>query len=154
MVTAVQCKHTGYVAGLFLRRRPDHPHRRSRRECRRDLITPIVPIPRVRSAARFRDGVTQLVPVDVRARVPAYDQLQPALLVRGNLPEDCGERGLSHYAEENGGRTFLPDTATFCRYAFEISYKRVEILSATNSSQVAAVRGLRIAAGLLAYSWA
>ena len=34
-------------------------------------------------------------------------------------PEDLWlNEGLSHYAEENGGRTFLPDTATYCNYVF------------------------------------
>jgi hypothetical protein len=40
-------------------------------------------------------------------------------LVRGGFPEDLWlNEGLSHYAEENGGRTFLPDSATYCNYVF------------------------------------
>jgi len=37
---------------------------------------------------------------------------------------------LSHYAEENGGRTFLPDTATFCRYAFGDLYNSAQYFAA------------------------
>jgi hypothetical protein len=38
--------------------------------------------------------------------------------------------GLSHYAEENGGRTFLPDTATFCRYALGDLYNAAQYFTA------------------------
>jgi hypothetical protein len=59
-------------------------------------------------------------------------------LKRGGFPEDLWlNEGLSHYAEENGGRAFLrtspPDTGTFCRYAFGDLYNSAQYFTAPQS---------------------
>jgi hypothetical protein len=52
-------------------------------------------------------------------------------LVRGSLPEDLWlNEALSHYAEENGGRTYLPDSTTFCTYAFGDVYNAGQYFTA------------------------
>jgi len=69
------------------------------------------------SCAHSVAGVTQVVPVTFVHEFQHMISFNQHFLVRGKLPEDLWlNEGLSHYAEENGGRTFLPDTATFCPY--------------------------------------
>jgi hypothetical protein len=55
-------------------------------------------------------------------------------LVNHRLPEDLWlNEGLSHYAEENGGRRFLPDTATFCNYVFGDLYNAAQYFAGPQS---------------------
>jgi len=123
MVTAAQCSTTGFVAGYFFGA---------------DLITTapfatgnngeifysIVPDPSgTLSCVHTVADVNQLVPVTFVHEFQHMISFNQHFLVRGNFPEDLWlNEGLSHYAEENGGRTFLrsspPDTATFCNYVF------------------------------------
>ena len=61
--------------------------------------------------------VTSLVPVIFVHEFQHMISFNQHFLTRGGLPEELWlNEGLSHYAEENGGRTFLPDTTTFCNY--------------------------------------
>src|SRR3989454_4291743 len=131
MVTAAQCATTGFVAGFFFGA---------------DLITTppfatgnngeifysIVPDPSgTLSCPHSVPGVTQLVPVTFVHEFQHMISFNQHFLLRGNLPEDLWlNEGLSHYAEENGGRTFLPDTATFCRYAFGDLYNASQYFTA------------------------
>ncbi len=131
MVTAAQCNTTGFVAGFFFGA---------------DLITTppfatgnageifysIVPDPNATlSCMHSVTGVKQLVPVTFVHEFQHMISFNQHFLLRGNLPEDLWlNEGLSHYAEENGGRTFLPDTATFCRYAFGDLYNASQYFTA------------------------
>src|SRR6267378_1888574 len=131
MVTAAQCNTTGFVAGFFFGA---------------DLITTppfatgnageifysIVPDPNATlSCMHSVTGVTQLVPVTFVHEFQHMISFNQHFLVRSNFPEDLWlNEGLSHYAEENGGRTFLPDTATFCRYAFGDLYNASQYFTA------------------------
>ena len=83
-------------------------------------------------------AVTQLVPVTFVHEFQHMISFNQHVLVRGNLPEDLWlNEGLSHYAEENGGRTFLrsspPDTATFCNYVFGDLYNAGQYFTAPQS---------------------
>ncbi|HTD70522.1 MAG TPA: hypothetical protein VK647_08690 [Gemmatimonadales bacterium] len=131
MVTAAQCNTTGYIAGFFFGA---------------DLITTppfatgnngevfysIVPDPSgTLSCSHSVTGVSQVVPVTFVHEFQHMISFNQHFLVRGNFPEDLWlNEGLSHYAEENGGRTFLPDTATFCRYAFGDLYNSAQYFTA------------------------
>jgi hypothetical protein len=117
MVTAVECNTKGFVAGFFFGA---------------DLITTppfatgnggeifysIVPDPSgTLSCTHSVTNVQQLVPVTFVHEFQHMISFNQHFLVRGKLPEDLWlNEGLSHYAEDNGGRTFLPDTATFGSY--------------------------------------
>src|SRR5207249_8340199 len=119
LVTSAACTATGYVAGYFFGA---------------DLITTapfatgngaeifysIVPDPSgTLSCAHSVVAVSQIVPVTFVHEFQHMISFNQHFLVRGNFPEDLWlNEGLSHYAEENGGRTFLPDTGAFCRFAF------------------------------------
>jgi hypothetical protein len=117
LVTSDSCAATGYVAGYFFGA---------------DLITTppfatgnngeifysIVPDQAGSlSCAHPVSDVTQLVPVTFVHEFQHMISFNQHFLTRGSFPEDLWlNEGLSHYAEELGGRTFLPDTTTFCRY--------------------------------------
>lgn len=117
LVTTTQCNTTGFVAGYFFGA---------------DLITTapfssgnngeifyaIVPDPGgTLSCQHTVSQVKQLVPVTFVHEFQHMISFNQHFLVHGGFPEDLWlNEGLSHYAEENGGRKFLPDSAAFCRY--------------------------------------
>jgi hypothetical protein len=71
------------------------------------------------SCAHPVSEVTQLVPVTFVHEFQHMISFNQHFLLRRAPPEDLWlNEGLSHYAEEHGGRTFLPDTGTFCNYVF------------------------------------
>ena len=60
--------------------------------------------------------------------------VQHVLVRRGNSEEGWLDEGLSKYAEELAGRSYLPgDPATFSRYAIDPVYDAYQYLSATGS---------------------
>ena len=134
LVTSAACTATGYVAGYFFGA---------------DLITTppfatgngaeifysIVPDPSgTLSCAHSVVAVSQIVPVTFVHEFQHMISFNQHFLVRGNFPEDLWlNEGLSHYAEENGGRTFLPDTGTFCRYVFGDLYNSAQYFTAPHN---------------------
>src|SRR2546427_4770430 len=77
------------------------------------------------SCAHSVTAVTQLVPVTFVHEFQHMISFNQHVLVHCTLngcpapPEDLSlNEGLSHYAEENGGRVFLPATANYCNYVF------------------------------------
>ena len=131
LVTAAQCTTTGFVAGYFFGA---------------DLITTapfatgnngeifysIVPDPSgTLSCAHSVTAVAQVVPVTFVHEFQHMISFNQHFLVRGSFPEDLWlNEGLSHYAEENGGRTYLPDSTTFCNYAFGDVYNASQYFTA------------------------
>src|SRR3989454_7411786 len=129
-VTSAACTATGYVAGYFFGA---------------DLITTapfatgngaeifysIVPDPSgTLSCAHSVVAVSQIVPVTFVHEFQHMISFNQHFLVRGNFPEDLWlNEGLSHYAEENGGRPLLPDTGTLCRHVFRGLYNAAQYFS-------------------------
>jgi hypothetical protein len=137
MVTAAKCA-TGFVAGYFfgadLITTPPFATGNSG-----EIFYSIVPDPAgTLSCAHSLADVTQLVPVTFVHEFQHMISFNQHFLVRGDFPEDLWlNEGLSHYAEENGGRTFLrsspPDTATFCTYVFGDVYNAGQYFTAPQS---------------------
>lgn len=74
--------------------------------------------------------VKRLVPVTFIHEFQHMISFNQHFLIRGGFPEDLWlNEGLSHYAEENGGRVFLPDTATFCEFVFGDLYNAGQYLA-------------------------
>jgi len=137
LVTSSACTTTGYVAGYFFGA---------------DLITTppfatgnngeifysIVPDPSgTLSCVHSVTAVTQLVPVTFVHEFQHMISFNQHFLLHCTVagctapPEDLWlNEGLSHYAEENGGRTFLPDSGTFCRYVFGDLYNSAQYFTA------------------------
>ena len=118
LVTASECNTTGFVAGYFfgadlITTAPFSTGNNA------EIFYSIVPDPSgTLSCAHTVGGVRALVPVTFVHEFQHMISFNQHFLVRGMPPEDLWlNEGLSHYAEENGGRTFLPgDTTTFCNY--------------------------------------
>ena len=133
LVTSAQCTSPtgGFVAGFFfgadLITTPPFATGNAA-----EIFYSIVPDPEgTLSCTHSVTGVTHLVPVTFVHEFQHMISFNQHFLLRGNLPEDLWlNEGLSHYAEENGGRTFLPDTATFCRYAFGDLYNASQYFTA------------------------
>ncbi len=119
LVTASMCLSPtgGFVAGYFfgadLITTPPYATGNNA-----EIFYSIVPDPSgTLSCPHTVGGVRALVPVTFVHEFQHMISFNQHFLVRGGFPEDLWlNEGLSHYAEENGGRTFLPDTTTFCNY--------------------------------------
>jgi hypothetical protein len=117
LVTKAQCDTSGFIAGYFFGA---------------DLITvppfstgndgeifySIVPDSLATlSCAHTVSQVKRLVPVTFVHEFQHMISFNQHFLLRGTAPEDLWlNEGLSHYAEEHGGRRFLPDINAFCPY--------------------------------------
>jgi hypothetical protein len=123
LVSATDCTTKGFVAGYFfgadLITTPPFATGNNA-----EIFYSIVPDPSATlSCAHTVAGVRALVPVTFVHEFQHMISFNQHFLLRGSLPEDLWlNEGLSHYAEENGGRTFLPDTATFCNYVLGDTY--------------------------------
>src|ERR1041385_3186652 len=115
LVTSAACSSTGFVAGYFfgadlITTPPFATGNNS------EIFYSIVRDPfGTISCAHSVTAVAQIVPVTFVHEFQHMISFNQHFLVRGSLPEDLWlNEGLSHYAEENGGRTYLPDSTTFC----------------------------------------
>ena len=131
LVTSAACSSTGFVAGYFfgadlITTPPFATGNNS------EIFYSIVPDPfGTISCAHSVTAVAQIVPVTFVHEFQHMISFNQHFLVRGSLPEDLWlNEGLSHYAEENGGRTYLPDSTTFCTYAFGDVYNAGQYFTA------------------------
>ena len=86
------------------------------------------------SCTHTTTAVKRLVPVTFVHEFQHMISFNQHYILRGGLPEDLWlNEGMSHYAEENGGRIFLPDTATFCEFVFGDLYNAGQYLGAPQS---------------------
>jgi len=100
-----------------------------------EIFYSIVPDPTgTLSCAHSVADVRQNVPVTFVHEFQHMISFNQHFLVRDAFPEDLWlNEGLSHYAEELGGRSFLPDTATFCRYVVGDLYNSSQYFAAPES---------------------
>jgi len=117
MVSASQCGSSGYVAGFFFGGDIDPRFRTAYNNG--EIFYALVPDSLgTLSCPHKASDVKLLIPgtfVHEFQHMISYNQ---HVLVRRTSAEELWlNEGLSHYAEERGGRAFLPDTVTFCRYA-------------------------------------
>ena len=83
------------------------------------------------SCSHTTTDVKRLVPVTFVHEFQHMISFNQHFILRAGFPEDLWlNEGLSHYAEENGGRVFLPDTATFCEFVFGDLYNAGQYLTA------------------------
>ena len=132
LVTASECDKSGFVAGFFFGADLDPAFRNDSRSNKGEVFYSVVADPQgTLSCSHTVAEIQAFLPVTFVHEFQHMISFNQHFLVRGNLPEDLWlNEGLSHYAEENGGRTFLPDTATFCRYAFGDLYNASQYFTA------------------------
>src|SRR5207249_2188832 len=155
LVNASDCVSKGYIAGYFFGA---------------DLITSgkfstgnngeifysIVPdVAGTLSCAHSVSEVKQVVPSTFVHEFQHMISFNQHSLVRPGFPEDLWlNEGLSHYAEENGARTFLrtalPDSATFCNYVYGDLHNAGDYLAAPQDHFLVDTAGI----GGLAQRWA
>jgi hypothetical protein len=117
MVTAAQCS-TGYVAGFFFGGDID-PFYRSQFNSAETFYAIVPDSMATLSCQHTTSSIKRLVPptfVHEFQHMISYNQ---HVLMRGGQAEVLWlNEAMSHYAEELGGRTYLPgDSASFCRFA-------------------------------------
>ena len=144
MVTAAQCTTTGFVAGYFFGA---------------DLITTppfatgnngeifysIVPDPSgTLSCAHSVVAVSQIVPVTFVHEFQHMISYNQHVLKRGGKAEILWlNEAMSHYAEERGGRNFLPgDSLNYCRYVAGDVYNAGLYLTKPDSSFLVDTTGI------------
>ena len=117
LVTNSQCQATGFVAGYFYGADID-PGSASQYN-NAEIFYSVVPDPAgTLSCAHSVTQVKRLVPVTFVHEFQHMISYNQHVLLRGGDAEILWlNEGLSHYAEERGGRSFLPgDTTAFCDY--------------------------------------
>jgi hypothetical protein len=116
MVTTADCQSTGYVAGFFYGADLDlgAAHLFNNGE----IFYTIVADPAgTLSCAHSINQVKRVVPGTLVHEFQHMISYNQHVRIRRSSAEVLWlNEALSHYAEEIGGRTFLPDTATFCNY--------------------------------------
>jgi hypothetical protein len=134
LVTASQCS-TGFVAGYFFGADLITTFSTSNKS---EVFYSIVADPAgTLSCAHSVSQVKQLVPVTFVHEFQHMISFNQHVLLHCTVsgcpapPEDLWlNEGLSHYAEENGGRVFLPDTATFCEFVLGDLFNAGQYLAA------------------------
>ena len=134
LVTASQCQATGFVAGYFFGADIDPTF--APQYNNGEIFYSIVPDPAGTLSCVHRvDQVKQLVPVTFVHEFQHMISYNQHVLLGGGQAEILWlNEALSHYAEERGGRSFLPgDTTTFCSYVVGDMYNSGQYLTAPQS---------------------
>ncbi len=134
LVTASDCTTKGFVAGYFFGADIDPVF--ASQYNNGEIFYSIVPDPNgTLSCLHSIPGVKRLVPVTF------IHEFQHMISYNHHVLQGHGEaeilwlnEALSHYAEELGGRSFLPaDTATYCNYVFGDIYNSAQYFQAPHS---------------------
>jgi hypothetical protein len=143
LVTASQCTTTGFVAGFFFGADliTTAPYATGNNG---EIFYSIVPDPSATlSCGHTVSDVSRLVSVTFVHEFQHMISFNQHFLVRQSFPEDLWlNEGLSHYAEENGGRTFLPDTTTFCNYVVGDVYDAGQYFAAPQKNALVDTAGI------------
>jgi len=145
LVTEQQCLDDGYVAGFFFGADIDPRFANDSRVNHGEVFYSIVMDPGgTLSCAHSRDQVKRVVP---RTFVHEFQHMisfnQHALLRGGRSELLWLNEALAHYAEENGGRSFLPeDSASFSALVLDDLYNAYTYLDATGDHFLLADEGI------------
>jgi hypothetical protein len=120
LVTKAQCSQSGFVAGFFFGADIDPAFASDPRFNHGEVFYSIVADPdSTLSCAHSVSQVKRLVPVTFVHEFQHMISYNQHVLIRGGEPQHTWlDEGMSHFAEELGGRSFLPgDPTTFSNYA-------------------------------------
>lgn len=115
LVSSAQCQAGGYVAGFFL---PDDLDTTAARTNKGEIFYTVVADPNgTLSCAHAVSDLADVLPTTFLHELEHVIIFNQHVLVRGGPQEDLWlDEALASYAEEVGGRTFLPDSNTFFNY--------------------------------------
>jgi len=136
LVTQQQCTSQGFVAGFFFGADIDPAFATDPRVNHGEVFYSIVADPDgTLSCAHSASQLERLVPVTFVHEFQHMISYNQHVLLRGGEPQALWlDEGLSHFAEELGGRSFLPaDQASFSRYAIGNLFNAYRYLDSTGT---------------------
>jgi hypothetical protein len=145
LVTAQECQTTGFIAGFFFGADIDPRFANDARFNHGEVFYSLVADPGgTLSCAHSRDRIKRLVPVTfVHEFQHMISYNQHVLIRNGNGEELWLNEALSHFAEEVGGRTFLPgDQTNFSRFLVGNLFNAYSYLDITGSHFLLASEGI------------
>ena len=145
LVTSTQCQNEGFVAGFFFGADIDPRFANDSRFNHGEVFYSIVTDPAgTLSCAHSRDQVKRIVPVTFVHEFQHMISYNQHALVRGGDSEELWlSEALSHFAEEVGGRTYLPgDQAGFSRFLTGNLFNAYSYLDTTESHFLLAAEGI------------
>lgn len=132
LVTAQECQATGFVSGFFLGADIDPAYANDGRVNHAEVFYAMVPDPAATlSCAHSVSQVKTFVPITFIHEFQHMINYNQHVLVRGRNGEQLWlNEGLSHYAEELGGRAFLAEgnSQTFTSYVIGDLYNAYKFL--------------------------
>ena len=130
LVTAAECTAGGYVAGFFFP--PDLDPQTASRYNDGEIFYTIVADPSgALSCAHSVADVEFTLPGTFVHELQHIISFNQHVLIRGGPQEDIWlDEALSSFAEELGGRSYLPDSTTFSQYVIEVVYDAYHYLAA------------------------
>src|SRR5207244_709848 len=143
LVTSAQCSSSGFIAGYFFGADIDPVFRTSYNNA--EIFYSIVADPTgTLSCLHSVSQVKQLVPVTFVHEFQHMISYNQHVLLGGGQAEILWlNEALSHYAEERGGRSFLPgDTTTFCSYVVGDTYNSGQYFTAPQNYFLVDTAGL------------
>jgi hypothetical protein len=143
MVTAAECESRGFVVGFFYGADLDPLASIDPRFSRGEVIYAIAPDSAgVYSCAHDLAQVRTLLPIILPHELQHAISFRYKVLSGGARAEELWlNEGLSHYAEELAGRTYLPDSATFRTYVGFDLFNAYEYLNRPDLSYLLFERG-------------
>jgi hypothetical protein len=135
LVTQTQCRNDGFIAGFFFGGDLDPTFAAQFSDG--EVYYSVVPDPdSTLSCAHTATAVERLAPVTFAHELQHMISYVQHVLVRGGQAEEGWlDEGLSKYAEELAGRSFLPgDQAAFTHYVIDDLYDAYQYLAATGDA--------------------
>ena len=147
LVTKKQCNDPtgGFVAGFFFGADIDPFYAGDSRFNHAEVFYSIVADPdSVLSCAHSVNEVKHLIPVTFIHEFQHMISYNQHVLIKGTDPEVLWlNEGLSHYAEELGGRSYLPgDTTAFTRFVIGDLYNAYQYLDSTGNHYLLPTEGI------------
>lgn len=147
LVTKTQCNDPsgGYVAGFFFGADIDPFYAGDSRFNHAEVFYSLVADPdSTLSCAHSVNEVKHVVPVTFIHEFQHMISYNQHVLLKGSDPEVLWlNEGLSHYAEELGGRSYLPtDTVSFTRFVIGDLYNAYQYLNATGDHYLLPTEGI------------
>ncbi|MGH7606373.1 MAG: hypothetical protein ACREME_03455, partial [Gemmatimonadales bacterium] len=144
LVTREQCETSGFVAGFFLGADIDPAFQNDPRSNRGEVFYSLVADPAGDvSCAHSAAQVQRIVPITFIHEFQHMISYNQHALVRGGNGEVLWlNEGLSHYAEELGGRTYVSGSAEFSRFTIGNFFNAYEYLDATRDHFLAPTAGI------------
>jgi hypothetical protein len=144
LVTNTQCQATGFVAGFFFGADLDPAFSNDSRSNKGEVFYSIVADPAgALSCAHSTTQVQRLVPVTFIHEFQHMISYNQHVLKLGGGGEVLWlNEGLSHYAEELGGRTYAPGTPEFSRFTIGDLYNAYLYLDSTRTHFLLPTEGI------------